>query len=82
MIIIYGTHVLKDDFSRLFFLFITILIFWVVIGLKGQEMTQTDKKLCLSHSISGFSKFFEGDFLQRDENLRRSDFDNLNLFQS
>ena len=29
-----------------------ISIFWVVRGLKGQKMTQSDKKFCLSHSVS------------------------------
>ena len=29
-----------------------ILIFWVVWGVKGQKMVQSDKKICLLHSIS------------------------------
>ena len=34
------------------FHFFKILIFLVVRGLKGQKLTQNDKKFCLSHSIS------------------------------
>ena len=35
-----------------FFFFFKILIFWVVRGVKGQKMAQSDKKFCLSHFVS------------------------------
>ena len=37
--------------SRIFFYFLKMLIFWVAIGVKGQKMTQHEKKLCLLYSI-------------------------------
>ena len=52
MIIIYGTLMENDNISRSFFLFFKILIFWVVRGVKRQNMAQNEKKLCLSCSIS------------------------------
>ena len=52
MIIIYGTLMENDNISRSFFLFFKILIFWVVRGVKWQNMAQNEKKLCLSCSIS------------------------------
>ena len=33
------------------FFFFEVLIFQVVIGVKGQKMAQNDKVYCLSHSI-------------------------------
>ena len=33
------------------FYFFKILIFWVVSGVKGQNMAQNDKKFCLLHSV-------------------------------
>ena len=41
-----------DDISMIFFQFFKILIFWVVIGVKGQRMVQNDKTFCLPHFIS------------------------------
>ena len=38
--------------SQCFFHLFQILIFWVVGGVKGQKMSQNDKKLCLSCFIS------------------------------
>ena len=35
-----------------FSIFVKILGFWVVRGVKGQKTVQNDKKLCLLHSIS------------------------------
>ena len=35
-----------------FSIFVKILFFWVVRGVKGQKTVQNDKKLCLLHSIS------------------------------
>ena len=37
--------------SRIFFYFLKMLIFWVAIGVKGQKMTQHEKKFCLLYSI-------------------------------
>ena len=39
-------------FPGVFFLFFKISIFWVVRGLKGQNMAQNDKKFCQSRFIS------------------------------
>ena len=52
IISIFGTLVQIDDSSRCFFHFFKILIFQVVSWVKGKKMTQNNKKLCLSHSIS------------------------------
>ena len=52
MIFIYGTHVKKDNISRLFVHFLQILIFGVNSGVKGQNLAQNDKKLCPLHSLS------------------------------
>ena len=39
--------------SRIFFFyFLKMLIFWVAIGVKGQKMSQNEKKFCLLYSIS------------------------------
>ena len=48
MIVIYGTHVQNDNISRCFLHFFKILILQFVSGIKGQKMTQNDKKFCLS----------------------------------
>ena len=39
-------------YLQVFFFKFKISIFWVVRGLKGQKMTQSDKKFYLSHSVS------------------------------
>ena len=52
VIVICGTHVWKDNISRLFLHFFKILVFGVNRRVKEQKMAQNDKKLCLSHSIS------------------------------
>ena len=39
--------------SRIFFYFLKMLIFWVAIGVKGQKMTQHEKKLSFVLHISG-----------------------------
>ena len=52
IIVIYGTLVGNDDFSRRFFHFFKILILWVVRGEEGQKMAQNEKNFCLSGSIS------------------------------
>ena len=52
MIMIFGALVLNDNFSRLFIIFFKILIFWVVMGVKGQKLVQNDQKICPLHSIS------------------------------
>ena len=44
MIVICGTQVWSDNISKQFFHFYKILIFWVVRRVKGQKMTQDDKK--------------------------------------
>ena len=43
LIIIFGTHMQKDDISRHFFLFFKILIFGAVRGVKGQKIVQNEK---------------------------------------
>ena len=43
MIMIFGTFVLNDDISRLFFPFFEIFSFWAVRGEKGQKIAQDDK---------------------------------------
>ena len=35
-------------YLQVFFFYFKILIFWVVMGLKGQKMAQNDKKFCLT----------------------------------
>ena len=52
MIMIFGTLVWNNDISMCFFQFFKILIFWVVMGVKGQKTVQNDKKFCQSHFIS------------------------------
>ena len=52
MTVICGTWVETDDISRRFVHFFKILILQIISGVKGQKMTQNDKKLCLSHPIS------------------------------
>ena len=54
MMFICGTHVEKDNISRggFFLHFFQIFIFGVNSGVKGQKVTQNNKKLCLLHSIS------------------------------
>ena len=42
MIMIFGTHVQNDDFSRCFCHFFKVLIFCVGRGVKGQKMVQND----------------------------------------
>ena len=42
---IFGTLLLNDDISRLFFQFFEIFIFWAVSRVKGQKMAQDDKKI-------------------------------------
>ena len=44
-IMIFGTLLLNDDISRLFFQFFEIFIFWAVSRVKGQKMAQDDKKI-------------------------------------
>ena len=56
MIFIFGTHVWKDNICRHFYIFFQILIFGVSNRVKGQKMTQNNKKLCLLHSI--YSLFY------------------------
>ena len=52
ILVIYDTLVWNNDISRHFFHFFSILIFWVVRGVKGEKIVQDEKKLCLLHSIS------------------------------
>ena len=53
MIMIFGTLVLNDDISRIFFFFFEIFIFQAVMGVKGQKIAQNEKEqLHLSHAIS------------------------------
>ena len=47
-------NIALDDISMIFFQFFKILIFWVVIGVKGQRMVQNDKTFCLPHFISKY----------------------------
>ena len=42
----------KDNISRCCFHFLKILIFWIVMGLKGQKMAQNDKKFRLLRLVS------------------------------
>ena len=51
-IFIYGAHVYRDNIFGCFLHFFQIKIFMVNSGLKGQNMAQNDKKLCLSHCVS------------------------------
>ena len=44
IIVICGTQVSNNDISRILFHFVKILIFLVVRRVKGQKMTQKDKK--------------------------------------
>ena len=50
-LIIYNAHLHNDIFRR-FFHFFKILILQIVSGVKGQRMTQTDKKFCPSPSVA------------------------------
>ena len=52
MIVIYGAYVWNDNFSRYFFHFFETLILRIVSGVKGQKLTQNDKRFCPSRSIS------------------------------
>ena len=54
MIFIYGTHMWKVKSPGIFCIshFFQFLIFGVDSEVKGREMAQNDKKLCLLHSIS------------------------------
>ena len=53
MIMIFGTLVLNDDISRIFFFFFEIFIFQAVMGVKGQKIAQDDKKsLSGAHCVS------------------------------
>ena len=51
MIVICGTQVENDDISRHCFHFVKSLIFQVDSRVKGQNIAQNDKKICLLHSI-------------------------------
>ena len=48
IIVIYGAHV-QHNISRRFVYFFKILTLQIVSGVKGQNMTQNDKKLYLLH---------------------------------
>ena len=63
MIFICGTHVQNDNISRQFFHFFKILIFQVVRKVKGQKMTQNDKKLCLSCLMSQEPYIMQSSFM-------------------
>ena len=53
MIMIFGTLVLNDDISRIFFFLFEIFIFQAVMGVKGQKIAQDDKKsLSGAHCVS------------------------------
>ena len=52
MIVIFGAHVWNDDISRCCFHFFKILVFHVVMGVKGKKMAQNDKAFCLPCSLS------------------------------
>ena len=55
MIFIYGTHKENGNISAHFFFFLhvfKILIFWVVMGVKGQKIVQNDKEFCLSQALA------------------------------
>ena len=48
----FGAHVWNDDISRCCFHFFKILVFHVVMGVKGKKMAQNDKAFCLPCSLS------------------------------
>ena len=43
MIMIFGTPVLNDDISRVFFHFFEFFNFWTVRGVKGKNIAQNEK---------------------------------------
>ena len=57
MIVIYSAHLQNDYLQAFFFFFfyfnfLKIFILQIVSGVKGQRMTQTDKKFCPSPSVA------------------------------
>ena len=48
---IYGTHVSNHNISMSFFHFFNILFFWIIRGVKGQNVPKW-QKICLSHAVS------------------------------
>ena len=52
LIINFGTHMKNDHVCRCFFHFLKILIFWAIMGVKGQKIAQNVKSnnyICQSH---------------------------------
>ena len=51
--LLFMVHIFKMVISPgVLFLLFKILIFWVIRGVKGQKMTQNDKKFCQAHLVS------------------------------
>ena len=51
MIMIFGTLLLNDDMSRIFFIFLKFSFFGLLAGGEGQEIAQYEKYLHPSHTI-------------------------------